>query len=57
MNESSRIQELMAEVEIYKKALQDVKDALAAAETELDETLETGYESEKLQTLTAAERE
>ena len=35
----SKIQELMNEVEIYKQAIQDAKDALASAEQELDETL------------------
>ena len=39
----SKIQELMNEVEIYKQAIQDAKDALASAEMELDETLEEEF--------------
>lgn len=39
----SKIQTLMNEVEIYKQAIQDAKDALASAEMELDETLEMEF--------------
>ena len=39
----TKIQELMSEVEAYKQAIQDAKDALASAETELDETLDTEF--------------
>lgn len=35
----SYIQKLMNEVEIYKQAIQNAKDALASAEMELDEVL------------------
>ena len=38
--ETTKIQELMQEVEVYKQAVQDAKDALASAEMELDETLD-----------------
>ena len=41
--EISNIQKLMEEVETYKQAIQDAKDALASAEQELDETLEAEY--------------
>ncbi len=44
--ENSKIQELMTEVEIYKQAIQDAKDALASAEMELDETLEIEFENQ-----------
>ena len=42
----NKIQELMNEVEIYKQAIQDAKDALASAEMELDETLDAEYEGQ-----------
>ena len=41
--ETSKIQELMNEVETYKQAIQDAKDALASAEMELDETLDAEF--------------
>lgn len=41
--ENNKIQELMNEVEIYKQAIQDAKDALASAEMELDETLDMEF--------------
>ena len=41
--ETSKIQDLFNEVEIYKQAIQDAKDALASAEQELDETLDAEY--------------
>ena len=41
--ETSKIKELMNEVEIYKQAIQDAKDALASAEMELDETLDAEF--------------
>ena len=41
--ENTKIQELMQEVETYKQAIQDAKDALASAEMELDETLEMEF--------------
>lgn len=39
----SNIKKLMNEVEIYKQAIQDAKDALASAEMELDEALDNEY--------------
>ncbi len=42
-NAESKIRELMDEVEIYKQAIQDAKDALASAEMELDETLDMEF--------------
>jgi len=39
----NRIQELMQEVEVYKQAIRDAKDALASAEMELDETLDAAF--------------
>ena len=39
----SKIEELMQEVEIYRQAIQDAKDALASAEMELDEELESEF--------------
>lgn len=44
--ENNKIQELMSEVEIYKQAIQDAKDALASAEMELDETLDEEYNNQ-----------
>jgi len=41
--ETSKIEKLMQEVEIYKQAIQDAKDALASAEMELDETLDAEF--------------
>ena len=41
--ENNKIQELFNEVELYKQAIQDAKDALASAEQELDETLDAEY--------------
>lgn len=41
--ETNKIQDLMNEVEIYKQAIQDAKDALASAEMELDETLDMEF--------------
>ena len=38
-----RIQKLMTEVDTYKQAIQDAKDALASAEQELDEVLAMEY--------------
>ena len=43
---TNKIQTLINEVEIYKQAIQDAKDALASAEAELDETLDAGYRAE-----------
>lgn len=43
----SKIQGLFDEVELYKQAIQDAKDALASAEQELDETLAAGYGKEQ----------
>lgn len=42
----NKIQKLMEEVEIYKQAIQDAKDALASAEMELDETLEEEFNNQ-----------
>lgn len=41
--ETNKIEKLMQEVEIYKQAIQDAKDALASAEMELDETLDAEF--------------
>ena len=43
---NTKIQELMQEVETYKQAIQDAKDALASAEMELDETLEMEFSNQ-----------
>ena len=43
----SRIQGLFDEVERYKQAIRDAKDALASAEQELDETLAAEYGKEQ----------
>ena len=40
----NKIEKLLKEIEIYKKAIQDAEDALASAEKELDETLEMEYD-------------
>ena len=45
--EASKIQELMKEVEIYKQAIDDARDALASAEQELDEELDAAYGAEQ----------
>ena len=42
----NRIQNLMVEVETYRQAIQDAKDALASAEQELDEVLAAQYEAQ-----------
>ena len=42
-NTENKIQGLMKEVEIYKQAIRDAKDALEAAEMELDETLDEEF--------------
>ena len=39
----NKIQELINEVEVYKQAIQDAKDALASAEMELDATLDAAF--------------
>ena len=36
----SKVKELMEEVETYRQAIQDAKDALASAEMELDDELD-----------------
>ena len=41
---AEKIQELFKEVEVYKQAIQDAKDALASAEQELDETLDEEFD-------------
>ena len=43
----SNIQKLFKEVEIYKQAIEDAKDALASAEMELDEELDTEYREQQ----------
>lgn len=43
----NKIQELMNEVEIYKQAIQDAKDALASAEMELDATLDAEFKAQQ----------
>lgn len=45
--ETGRIQELMNEVDVYRQAIEDAKDALASAEQELDEALDTAYNAEQ----------
>ena len=42
----NKIQDLFNEVELYKQAIQDAKDALASAEQELDETLDAEFEDQ-----------
>lgn len=42
-NAMSKIQDLLNEVETYKQAIQDAKDALASAEMELDEALDEEF--------------
>ena len=42
-----RIQNLMKEVEIFRQAVQDAKDALASAEMELDAALDAGFADRK----------
>ena len=42
----NNIKKLMEEVEVYKQAVQDAKDALASAEMELDEALEMEFENQ-----------
>ena len=42
----TKIEDLMNEVEVYKQAIQDAKDALASAEMELDAALETEFEGQ-----------
>ena len=42
----TKIAELFKEVEGYKQAIQDAKDALASAEQELDETLDAEFEKQ-----------
>ena len=44
-----KIEELMHEVETYKLAIQDAKDALASAEMELDEALDASYSDQMIQ--------
>ncbi len=46
MSETSKIQELMDDVERYRQAIQDARDALASAEQELDAVLSAQYEEE-----------
>ena len=43
MSENNKIQELFKEVELYRQAIQDAKDALASAEQELDEELDAEF--------------
>ena len=45
----TQIQKLMKEVELYKQAIQDARDALASAEMELDETLEAEYKKARIE--------
>ena len=45
--ENSRIPDLMREVEFYRQAVQDAKDALASAEEELDDLLAFEYEKQQ----------
>ena len=39
----TKIEELIQEVETYKQAVQDAKDALASSEMELDEALDAVF--------------
>lgn len=41
--EMNRIEDLMVDVETYKQAVQDARDALASAEQELDEALDMAF--------------
>lgn len=45
--EANKIRKLMNEVEIYKQAIRDAKDALASAEMELDESLDSEFRMEQ----------
>ena len=45
----TKIEELMPEVETYKQAIQDAKDALVSAEMELDESLDASYNDQMIQ--------
>ena len=40
---NSKIQDLFNEVELFRRAVRDARDALATAEQELDETLDAEY--------------
>lgn len=40
--DAAKVKELMQEVEAYRQAVQDAKDALESAEAELDEALDAG---------------
>ena len=42
-----KVRKLFEEVELYKQAVEDAKDALASAEMELDAVLEEMYEAEQ----------
>ena len=42
----TRVDELMAEIESYKQAIDDAEGALASAEAELDELLADHFEKE-----------
>ncbi len=46
MSGKDRIQELFDEIEVYKQAIRDAEDALASADMELDEELETRFAAE-----------
>lgn len=39
----SKVQRLLDEVEVYKQAIRDARDALASAKMELDEELEAEF--------------
>ena len=45
--ETGRIQELKNEIDVYMQVIEDAKDALASAEQELDEVLDTAYNAEQ----------
>lgn len=45
--DAAKVKELMQEVEAYRQAVQDAKDALESAEAELDEALDAGSGEER----------
>jgi len=49
MNTAEKIQNLYNEVEIYKQAIEDAQNALASAESELEDMLAETYEAEQNQ--------
>ena len=44
-NMHSRIEKISADIKLYRQAIEDAEGALEAAERELDEVLETCYQT------------